>query len=74
MFEREREREREREKSVDVGMRIIRFESFEEGPITPLHAREIVRERERERERERREREKETWKQGCICRNQGHQI
>ena len=48
-----RERERFGNKSVDVGMRIIRFESFEEGPITPLHAREIVREREkRERERD----------------------
>ena len=56
-------------KSVDVGMRIIRFESFEEGPIAHLHAYEIVREREREKERE-----KETWKQGYICRNQGHQI
>ena len=41
-------------KSVDVGMRIIRFESFEEGPIAHLHAYEIVREREREkRERKR---------------------
>ena len=46
------ERERFGNKSVDVGMRIIRFESFEEGPIAPLHAYEIVRERERERERD----------------------
>ena len=65
----ERERERFGNKSVDVGMSIIRFESFEEGPIAHLHAYEIVREREREKERE-----KETWKQGYICRNQGHQI
>ena len=57
------ERERFGNKSVDVGMRIIRFESFEEGPIAPLHAYELERERERE-----------TWKQGYICRNQGHQI
>ena len=50
----ERERERFGNESVDVGMRIIRFESFEEGPIAHLHAYEIVRERERERrERER---------------------
>ena len=45
----ERERERFGNKSVDVGMRIIRFESFEEGPIAHLHAYEIVRERERKR-------------------------
>ena len=37
-------------KSVDVGMRIIRFESFEEGPIAPLHAYELERERERDLE------------------------
>ena len=46
------ERERFGKKSVDVGMRTIRFESFEEGAIAPLHACEIVCERER-RERKR---------------------